>query len=1008
MSIFKNRTRIIAAAAILFVLSSFFMPSALAAGINDYLYKYTMQIADNTSFSSVIYNDSSGSRQEGYYVEYLPNSRVSPIVVYGSRLYGKSTINDIISYASSQGKNVFAAINGDFFDTTTGLPIGLVVREGRLVSSDAWQNAIGFMEDGTAIIGRPELLITLSSAVSGNIKISYVNKLRTNAGIYLLTEDFSASTHASSPGKNAVLEILDGGSLKIGGSVRLRVRSVDEASSSSEIPSGCMVLTGQTEEQMAAISNLAVGEEVTISVSASSDARWNDVLYGVGAGDMLISNGKISSSLSSSSKNPRSALGIKADGTVVLLAVDGRKTGISAGLSLSQLANDLASLGCVSAINLDGGGSTALALTYPGNSSSSSPSDGSLRKCANYIMLSNEAAATGTPAKLYIYPYNCVMLKGASQDFTVKAVDSGFYPASVDAPSFESSSGTMSNGRFTSTIPGDVTITASASGLAASAIVKVVDRVDAIFVSKEGASSAMSSLSVKPGESVDLSASATYDKIQLVVDDSLFSWSFSDPSIGTIDKNGVFKAGNKSGVSGTISVSYGSIRASVPVTIGTAPFMIQSFEGTTSFSYANPGADSSNAVAITSADGFVARGRGAGKVEYDFGVSSPGTQIKIAPPSPISLNKPNFINLWVYGDGSGNLISLDTANSSGVSPSISVSYTLDFKGYKLLSFALPENTVSFKGIIIQRAENGARSGSIYLDHVLATDYAALSDTSSPAISFTSPDVSASLSLPISISATITDDGADLKKSNISLSLDGKNIDFSYSSYKLTAKITSSLSPGLHVLTIIATDYAGNISKKTLNFTYGGASPSPFADMDGHWASSYVNFLNGNGVISGVSVGDKYFYYPEKNTTRAEMAALITRYLGIDVAKYENVALPYTDKDSIAQWALPYVRAMYATGLMQGKSSSSYQGVKFDPSAPITRAEAMTILGRTLPNGYPSADLSVKDKADVPSYAVKHVKTLIGIGVVSGYADNTIRPANNIKRSEIAAMLQRMY
>ncbi len=58
-------------------------------------------------------------------------------------------------------------------------------------------------------------------------------------------------------------------------------------------------------------------------------------------------------------RHPRSAIGIKPDGSVLLLTVDGRQKN-SAGMNLFELAKVMKWLGCSSAINLDGGGSTTL------------------------------------------------------------------------------------------------------------------------------------------------------------------------------------------------------------------------------------------------------------------------------------------------------------------------------------------------------------------------------------------------------------------------------------------------------------------------------------------------------------------------------------------------------------------------------------------------------------------------------------------------------------------------
>ncbi len=58
-------------------------------------------------------------------------------------------------------------------------------------------------------------------------------------------------------------------------------------------------------------------------------------------------------------RHPRAALGIS-DDDVIALVCDGRRTGVDAGLTLGELAELTAELGARQAINLDGGGSTAL------------------------------------------------------------------------------------------------------------------------------------------------------------------------------------------------------------------------------------------------------------------------------------------------------------------------------------------------------------------------------------------------------------------------------------------------------------------------------------------------------------------------------------------------------------------------------------------------------------------------------------------------------------------------
>lgn len=128
-------------------------------------------------------------------------------------------------------------------------------------------------------------------------------------------------------------------------------------------------------------------------------ANWEDSLTEKDvmlSGPLLVFN-QVVESLDTAAFNrlrhPRSAIGIKPDGKVILLTVDGRHEN-SAGMSLFELTKVMRWLGCTSAINLDGGGSTTLWLAdAPGNGVVNYPSDNKkwdhegTRKVANVIML---------------------------------------------------------------------------------------------------------------------------------------------------------------------------------------------------------------------------------------------------------------------------------------------------------------------------------------------------------------------------------------------------------------------------------------------------------------------------------------------------------------------------------------------------------------------------------------------------------------------------------------------
>ena len=129
------------------------------------------------------------------------------MVYADEQLYGSSaTITNAVKYLESQGKSVIGGTNADFFVMSSGVPIGLVIDEGELISSDAWQYAVGFKADGSAVMGRPTMSMTVSGA-SGTVSVSYFNKTRTTAGAYLLDRNYDDSTHFTANGTNIILEL---------------------------------------------------------------------------------------------------------------------------------------------------------------------------------------------------------------------------------------------------------------------------------------------------------------------------------------------------------------------------------------------------------------------------------------------------------------------------------------------------------------------------------------------------------------------------------------------------------------------------------------------------------------------------------------------------------------------------------------------------------------------------------------------------------------------------------
>ena len=98
--------------------------------------------------------------------------------------------------------------------------------------------------------------------------------------------------------------------------------------------------------------------------------EWKELEHIVGGTPVLVRNGNVMGDYSSEqtlesflvNKNPRTAVGIKDTGEWVFVVVDGRYYGFLGGMTIKELAELMLELGCIEALNLDGGGSSTMVV----------------------------------------------------------------------------------------------------------------------------------------------------------------------------------------------------------------------------------------------------------------------------------------------------------------------------------------------------------------------------------------------------------------------------------------------------------------------------------------------------------------------------------------------------------------------------------------------------------------------------------------------------------------------
>ena len=293
--------------------------------------------------------------------------------------------------------------------------------------------------------------------------------------------------------------------------------------------------------------------------------------HAVGFEKWLIKDGLICSGLDASTRAPRTAAGLKADGTFILYTMDGRQSDYSMGVTVGGLAQHMEELGCVQAVNLDGGASTQLFAVLPGDTQEQqinvdSEASG-LRSCANYIAFANYNQPGGIPAHLHIYPYGEYLLSGASLELTAKATDAGYFAAAVPESITYSCDdlGTLDGNVYTAgSKAGTGTISARSGKATGSVRVNIVADPDSITAYVDG--KAKTTLSAGLDKTYQLSASAFYKGETLRSDAACYTWMVTG-DIGTIDENGVFTAKGEHGNTGTILCSAGNKTKTISVTL---------------------------------------------------------------------------------------------------------------------------------------------------------------------------------------------------------------------------------------------------------------------------------------------------------------------------------------------------------------------------------------------------------------------------------------------------------
>ncbi len=179
-------------------------------------------------------------------------------------------------------------------------------------------------------------------------------------------------------------------------------------------------------------------------------------------------------------------------------------------------------------------------------------------------------------------------------------------------------------------------------------------------------------------------------------------------------------------------------------------------------------------------------------------------------------------------------------------------------------------------------------------------------------------------------------------------------------------------------------------------------PKTFADVSGKWSEQAVNDMASRMIVNGV---DADHYNPDAQVTRAELAAIMVRALGLP----ENGSTSSFNDVTASDWYAGAVAKAADYGLIQGYADGS-----FGPNRTVTRQEALVMLTRAMKlakldakTGDTASTLApFADHAAVAKWAQDAVATAVQSGLVQGNSKG-LAPTQHLSRAETAALVQRL-
>lgn len=611
-----------------------------------------------------------------------------------------------------------AGINGDFFNfKPLASAMGTLINNGEMISSPiemAYALPTFFIdtEKGAQVGYMDRWMVAKNENSDIRVIINTINKVTPNCdSVTLLNKHWGKQ----SIGKKFHRDLIE---VVVENDIVSDVRVGQDAVS---IPTDGYVLAVRGKNTQA-LETFQKGDKILLDISTTPNI--NNIKFAIGGGSIILKEGELSlSNINIKGAQPRSGIGVSKDGKQLILAtIDGRGTSFK-GVSQEMFGYILRDLGAYNALNLDGGGSTTMAIRPVDDKKTTvvnRPSDGGERRVVNSVGVFSNAPVEEL-SYIKISTDNNKMFLNTSRTLKAKGYDKHHNPVPVNNEKIvytvEGVESEVKGNTFKALSSGTAKVSAKYDDIVANLDITVLGPVEDLTTN-------VNSFNLNTNSETNLPGFSGKDANGYLAPIYLRDITFETTNdIGHV-KADKFFSGDKS-VAGILTAKIGNGVENIEVFVGSMGETIYGFENVDSLSF------SSYPEAVTGSIGLSDESKEGNKsvfLKYDFSKAQDtrAAYLNFSKEEGKGLaikGYPSKLGIWVKGDNSGSWLRGNVIDKNGKSHFIDFIQEIDFTDWKYLEANLPSN-ISYPIVLeriypVETNNLNKQSGTLLLDGLTA-------------------------------------------------------------------------------------------------------------------------------------------------------------------------------------------------------------------------------------------------------------------------------------------------